>query len=146
MIISIHQPNYFPWPGYFFKILKSDIFVFLDDVQYSNNSFTCRTNILENKNKSWLSVPIKKKMGQKINQILIADLEWKMKHLSKIKNCYLKTEHFSFLWDKINLIYNSLHEANISEINKAIIITLSKWFGYKTKFFSSSSPGRYSAL
>ena len=106
MIISIHQPNYFPWPGYFFKILKSDIFVFLDDVQYSNNSFTCRTNILENKNKSWLSVPIKKKMGQKINQILIADLEWKMKHLSKIKNCYLKTEHFSFLWDKINLIYN----------------------------------------
>lgn len=139
MIIAIHQPNYFPWPGYFFKILKSDIFVFLDDVQYSNNSFTCRTNVLENKSKSWLSVPIKKKMGQNINQILIADLEWKKKHLSKIKNCYLKTEYFSVLWDKINLIYDSLYEINISEINKVIIITLSKWLGYKTEFFSSSS-------
>ena len=139
MVIAIHQPNYFPWPGYFFKILKSDIFVFLDDVQYSNNSFTCRTNILENKNKSWLSVPIKKKMGQNINQILIADLEWKMKHLSKIKNCYLKTEYFSVLWEKINLIYDGLSEVNISEINKAIIITLSEWLGYKTKFLSSSS-------
>ena len=100
MVIAIHQPNYFPWPGYFFKILKSDIFVFLDDVQYSNNSFTCRTNILENKNKSWLSVPIKKKMGQNINQILIADLEWKMKHLSKIKTVILKLNIFQFYGKK----------------------------------------------
>ena len=78
-------------------------------------------------------------MGQNINQILIADLEWKMKHLSKIKNCYLKTEYFSVLWKKINLIYDGLSEVNISEINKAIIITLSEWLGYKTKFLSSSS-------
>lgn len=139
MIISIHQPNYFPWPGYFFKILKSDIFVFLDDVQYSNNSFTNRTNILQNSNKSWLSVPIKQKMGQKINKTLIADPMWRIRHLSKIKNCYLKTDFFPALWDKTNLIYDNLDLEHISEINKTIIMTLSEWFGHKTKFYSSSS-------
>ena len=29
-IIGIHQPNLFPWLGYFNKIHRSDEFVFLD--------------------------------------------------------------------------------------------------------------------
>ena len=32
--ISIHQPVYLPWLGFFGKIISSDIFVILDDVQY----------------------------------------------------------------------------------------------------------------
>ena len=37
--VAIHQPNYLPWLGYFAKIKKCDIFVFLDDVQFSKNSW-----------------------------------------------------------------------------------------------------------
>lgn len=45
MIITAHQPAYLPWLGYFDKILKSDIYVFMDIVQYEDRSFINRNKI-----------------------------------------------------------------------------------------------------
>ena len=45
------QPHFFPWPGYFNLISKVEKFVFLDDVQYSKNSWQSRNQILVNKKK-----------------------------------------------------------------------------------------------
>jgi hypothetical protein len=33
MIVSIHQPNFMPWVGFFRKIKMSDNFVILDSVK-----------------------------------------------------------------------------------------------------------------
>ena len=41
-IVSIHQPGYLPWLGFFKKIESADIFVFLDDVQYSRGKWENR--------------------------------------------------------------------------------------------------------
>ena len=34
MILTIHQPNYLPWLGFFNKVSQSDVYVVFDDVQY----------------------------------------------------------------------------------------------------------------
>ena len=44
-VISIHQPNFLPWLGYFYKIYKSDVFVILDNVQFAKNSIANRNRI-----------------------------------------------------------------------------------------------------
>ena len=63
MIVSIHQPNYLPWLGYFDKIKQSDIFVVFDDVQFPRGKkhFGHRNQIKTNTGKKWLTVPIKNK-------------------------------------------------------------------------------------
>ena len=62
MIISISQPAYIPWLGYFSRIKKSDIHVVLNNVQIernTKNSFTNRNKLRNKDNIFWLTVPLK---------------------------------------------------------------------------------------
>ena len=63
MKIAIHQPNFMPWLGYFKKIKDADIFVILDEVKGSKNSFLNRNVFSSNncKNTFWLGIPVSKK-------------------------------------------------------------------------------------
>ena len=85
MVISIHQPNFIPWIGYFHKIIHSDIFVLLDTVLFSKGSFTNRNKIkLSNGTDSWLTVPVitSKHQKQAINNVLIDyKKDWIGKHI-----------------------------------------------------------------
>ena len=67
--ISLHQPNFLPWLGFFDKMAKSDVFVIFDDVQFPRGkTYTSRTRIV-NGEPRWLTVPIKKKSRMlKINE------------------------------------------------------------------------------
>lgn len=39
MDISIHQPQYLPWVPYFRKIEQSDLFIFLDNVDFQKMDY-----------------------------------------------------------------------------------------------------------
>ena len=63
MIVTIHQPDFMPWLGFFKKIADAVIWIVLDHV-YSNPrdaaSWLRRVKILANNCPFWLSLPIKK--------------------------------------------------------------------------------------
>ena len=85
MLISINQPAYIPWLGYYERIDSSDVHVILDHVQFEKNSFTNRNKILTQNGPVWLTIPIatKGKFGDlAINQLKFSDIsKWKKKHL-----------------------------------------------------------------
>lgn len=59
-IVAIHQPNFFPWLGYFDKIICSDVFIFMDNVQFSKKGGTWanRVRLAINGQATWVTMPI----------------------------------------------------------------------------------------
>lgn len=108
MIISAHQPAYNPWLGYIHKILSSDIFVVMDDVQFEKNSFINRNKILQNNNEVMLTIPVKTKnyKEKSIREIEVLDNRWQKKHLKSIEQSYKKTKNFELIFEMLRPIYN----------------------------------------
>ena len=112
MIVSIHQPAYLPWLGYFDKISRSDIFVYLDTVQLEKNSysFTYRNKIKTPQGAKWLTIPLKSKgyRARSIDDIPIDNSQdWKRKHLKSIYVNYKKSTYFDELYPKLELLYQT---------------------------------------
>jgi hypothetical protein len=96
VIIGIHQPNYFPWFGYFVKIVQSDFFVFLDDVQlvHTGGSYTNRTSLNVQGNAQFFCAPIKRVVGtQLINQSHFANNVWQKKLEKTLQVNYSKDQY-----------------------------------------------------
>lgn len=66
LVLGGHQPNFFPWFGYFEKMAKVDAFVFSDDVQYTKQSYINRVEILLGKKSAYLTLPVKRGNDQRI--------------------------------------------------------------------------------
>ena len=139
MIVSIHQPNYIPWGGYFHKIINSDLFIFLDDVQFSKNSFINRAKVTHNNKYTWLSIPVKFNFGESIFQVRLAQEDWQFRHLSKIHHIYGKTPYFKENWNDIENLFKSLRYLNLQDINKRIILTIAGWLNININYNFSSN-------
>jgi len=118
MIVSIHQPNYLPWLGFFDKIKRSDLFVIFDDVQFPRGKkhFGHRNQIKTNTGTKWLTVPIKNKsdMVSFNDTIINYDIDWHYEHLRLIELNYKDTPYFNDYYQDLETIikreYKSLTE------------------------------------
>jgi len=140
--VSIHQPNYFPYYGYFNKIKNSDIFVFLDNVTFSKDSFINRNKIKTPEGIKWLTVPVKNKdiLSTEIKDVEIFGSGWKDRHIKIIENSYRKTPNFWKIYDILIDVY-SRDWKKMSDLNIYIIKSISKEINLKTEFVSASNLG-----
>lgn len=124
MIVSIHQPNYLPWLGFFDKIKRSDVFVVFDDVQFPRGKkhFGHRNQIKTQNGTKWLSVPIKNKsdMVSFNDTIINYDTDWQEEHCHQLELWYGKTNNFLDYYGQIREIiqteYNSLTQLSMELI------------------------------
>lgn len=126
-IVSIRQPGYLPYMGFFKKIQSVDTFVFLDDVQYSRSDWDNRNKIRTPEGSMWLTLPILNKSGKLLNQIEIDNSkDWLYKHKAAIKFNYESCPYFDLYWEDIQNIldksYTKLIDLNISLINYFISV------------------------
>ena len=142
-IVGIHQPNFFPWLGYFNKIFKSDIFVILDDVQFpktGGGTWSNRVKIIVSGKSHWLTAPIVRTSGvKKINEMEFNNsLKWKEKISKTIELNYKKAPFYFEVEEFImDLILND--ENNIAQYNLKSIFHICKILDIDSKKIVLSS-------
>lgn len=65
-VVAGHQPNFFPWFGYFEKMACCDVFVFSDDVQYPRANYVNRVEIPVGSGSMQWALPVLKGGDQRI--------------------------------------------------------------------------------
>jgi hypothetical protein len=99
MLCAIHQPNFFPWLGYFDKLRRSDCFVFLDDVAYPKSgsgtgSWCNRVHINIQGRKAWFGCQIRRVHGdQIIKDVELAD-GWRDRLVKTLAINYKRAPHY----------------------------------------------------
>lgn len=138
MIVSIHQPQYLPYLGYFHKIVNSDCFVHLDNVQFQKNGIQNRNKIKNDKGWSWLSIPVIQKKEQNINEVkILPNSNWAIKHLKTVKACYSKSKHFKDNFEHIQDVYEKSWE-NLIDVNIEFVKLLCRMLDINTNFVFAS--------
>jgi hypothetical protein len=126
MIAAIHQPNYLPWIGYFYKITNCDIFVLLDTVQYEKNGFVNRNKIKTSRGIEWLTIGVltKGRYQQPINTVEINnDVSWSRIHEKTLSQNYNKTTYFK-KYVKLFLEIYGRKWKGLADLNEALIRTI----------------------
>ena len=141
MKVAMIQPAFLPWQGFFELIYKSDIFIILDDFQYSVQSYHQRNRLFVNKGQvGWYTVPVQKSVsfGSALHDVIINDkIPWRVKTWKRIQQNYSKTRYFhemAPLFEKwLVSSYQSLADQNI-----AFIKLICEILGIHTEFRLSS--------
>lgn len=128
MIVSIHQPHFLPWLGYFNKVFNSDVFVWLHNVQYRKNYFQSRTRIKNPHNSEpyWLTVPVHAPFGTQIDHVHQANDRWVGGMVKTLDQFYKKSPHYDSIAPELVAIITS-GETNLDQLNyKLFQLLLSK--------------------
>ena len=125
-IVAIHQPNFFPWLGFFDKIARSDVFILLDDAQFPKSgagTWLNRVRLIVNNQAAWATMPIRRDYTG-VKRIIDIDIDnsqpWRQRLLQTIKTYYAAAGAFADVFPVIErLVLNpsgSLAEYNASAI------------------------------
>ena len=142
MIVTIHQPEYLPYLGFFDRLLHCDTLVLLDTVQFQRGGFINRNRIRTPTGWQWLTVPIvgrKKDVKKSIQSVRIdGEKSWQEEHCRAIEFNYGKAPYFQEFFPALRKILSQKWES-IAELDSALIEWALTLFDLKIHVVTSSA-------
>lgn len=142
MRVTIHQPEYLPWPGFFHKMAKCDAYVILDSVQFTKNNFQNRNRLVDRSGTVfWSTVPVRMAghTEKKISEMEI-DIghSWSKKAWRRIAHEYHKHPYFNQLAPEVEEIFNASYSLLI-DLNLALIEFFRRQLGIEVPIVRSTA-------
>jgi len=125
MIVGMHQPNFFPYLGFFHKMVRCDVFVILDKVQMEWGRTQRNRIMARDGTPQWIRIPVARKYKfRKINEVKIDnETHWGIRLLDQF-SVYKDTAYFEEISDIFDDLLSKdwefLHEINYSIIEKLV--------------------------
>lgn len=122
--MCIAQPEHLPWLGYFDKMHRVDIFVFLDNVQFKKRYFENRNRIRTASGWTWMTVPVRSK--GRFDQVL-RDVEidnertWQGDHWKTLQLNYCRAIYFDQYREFLENTYVSRKWSRLVDLNIELI-------------------------
>jgi len=138
MIVAVHQPQYMPWLGYFDKIDRADVFVLLDNVQFKKNEWQNRNRIKSPQGPQWLTIPVRYKFPQLINEVEINHQErWQHKQQQALLSNYRKAPFWAILEPLQGEIFSRTWTM-LADLNIYVVKQLVNLLGITTPLYTAS--------
>ena len=147
MIVTIHQPLLMPWLGYLDRMLKADLFVVLDHVQFERRNYQNRTRIRFDGEARWFTVPVVQQsrderiIDKKIdNSPCGAERWWGSRHYKTLCYAYREARYFDDYAPHLRSIFDSRFE-NLVDLDLALLDLLRNALDIRTPMVRSSELG-----
>ena len=126
--VVISQPMYFPWVGLLEQMRLADVFVHLDDAQFSKGGFFNRVQLKTAEGTPWLTVPLAEtKLGQSLNETRMAEHDWRRKQLATLRQSYAAVPHVEEMLGLVESVLEIEHES-LAALSAASVAALAAFF------------------
>ena len=149
-IVTGHQPVYLPWLGLIHKASLSDVFIYMDDVQYLVRDWNNRNLVKTAQGKPiWLTVPVdlKHSPSHTLKDILIASdhgplhKTWHYKHWMTLKTLYARAPYFKDYAPFFEWLYLEKKWERLDDLNLTLLKKIFEWFRLDTQIVVASEVG-----
>lgn len=140
MIVTIHQPNFAPWTGYFDKMVRSDVFVLLDTVPFTKGGYQNRVKIKGQAGPQWLTVPVQTKgrLGQLTRDVETNELlPWRKNHVGTLKTLYGRSPGHDAASGMLSEVYDN-PTTNLADLCTDLITRLRDHYAIPTRLVRAS--------
>lgn len=142
-VVAIHQPNFFPWLGFFDKIVRSDVFIVLDHIQFpkSEGNWSNRVRMSVNGEAAWVTMPVDRNYEgfRRIDEMRIDNRSpWRRKLLQLVRTNYGRAPFFKQVFPDVEAWVESPAEL-VADYNMNAITGLCQRLGVRTAHIVRSS-------
>jgi hypothetical protein len=137
---AIHQPHYLPYPGLIDKIARSDVFIWLDDAQFSRGGWHNRNRVKTAQGALTLTVPITRRPPTSLSSAPIAGQGWRRRHHTTLAQAYAHAPHVEAVLSLAEELYATAHPT-LGELNLRCCRLLTEAMGITTPQILASSLG-----